>query len=383
MAESYIEINAFTHIAFRFFKIVGFVPFPKDAVVRTKSTWIIEKLKCLHSLLLMFCLATNLVFTLIYITLNTDDIKKVTNALPSIGYVVMVAIKRVSIMKKKKMFNNVLIKLTMMFPRSKEHQDVFQVQRHFKGFNSIQNIYGKSVIYAGAIFTIVPFFNYFITGVWMHKIPVEIWFPFDPYENLLYFNFVLVWHFIIYCCIISYLLGTDLICYAFITVIEMYFDNLKDDLMNLNDSMKQRGVTKLSELIERHKMLLSLCEDLETIFSPSILVNFITSSILICSISFQILFSTGTLDMFKFMGVCGTTTAQIMVMCHFGNKLIDSSSGVAEGAYKCNWYNSQDDELKSALKMIIIRAQRPSKLTAMQFSTVCCESFCKVSQILN
>lgn len=142
-----------------------------------------------------------------------------------------------------------------------------------------------------------------------------------------------------------------------------------------NISKEITGITKLQELIERHKVLL------ETVFSPSILLNFITSSILICLVSFQILFASDILKSLKFVGVCTTTTAQIMVMCHFGNKLICSSSGVADGAFKCNWCNSQDSKLKFALHMIIMRAQRSNKPTAMRFSTVCLESFCKESYI--
>ena len=59
--------------------------------------------------------------------------------------------------------------------------------------------------------------------------------------------------------------------------------------------------------------------------------------------------------------------------------MICSSTGVADGAYKSNWYNSVDSKFKCALHMVIIRAQRPKKLTAVEFSTVCLESICKVS----
>ncbi|CAO1415516.1 unnamed protein product [Diamesa hyperborea] len=375
-----VDINAFTHIAFRFFKIVGFDPVEKVSVIDTKMTWIAGKLKCLYSFLVVLCLLTNQVLMIIHIVLNHGDIKKIINALPPLGLVGLVAVKNISITRNNAKFNNVLNKLTEMYPLSKDDQEKFQVQRYYKGFKLIQNIYFyKTVIFSVVLFIIVPFFNFIVNDIWIHQLPVEIWFPFDPYQNLLNFNCVLVWHFSVYFYVTSYLLGTDLICFAFITIIEMYFDNLKDDLMNLKDSSEISGETKLKELIERHETLISVSNDLETIFSPAMLLNFVASSILICIVSFQILFATDTPEMMKFLGVFTTTTAQILVICHFGNKLICSSAGVAEGAYNCTWYDSRDSKFKFALHMIIVRAQRPNKLTAMGFSTVCLESFCKVS----
>ncbi|CAO1415524.1 unnamed protein product [Diamesa hyperborea] len=378
MAEI-VNIEAFTHIAFRFFKIVGFDPLQKEAMRKTTMTGMVEKFKSFHNFLVVFCLFTNQVLTIIYVILNIGDLKKVVNALPPLGLVLLVAVKKFSITEKRVAFNNVLKKLTEMFPQSKDDQEKIQVHKYLKRFSSIQNIYGKCYIYAVVLFTFVPFVNYIITGVWMHKIPVEIWFPFDPYDNLLNFNFVLTWHFAVYFFVTSYLLGTDLICYALITIIEMYFDNLKDGLMNLKDSSQISGESKLKELIERHGILISISNDLETIFSPAILQNFVASSIIICLISVQILFANDTLEMMKFLGVFASAIAQVLVLCYFGDRLICSSASVADGAYNCTWYDSRNSKFKLAVQLIIVRAQRPNKLTAMGFSTVCLESFCNVS----
>ena len=382
MAELF-NINAFTHIAFRFFKIVGFNPLLKDSVDEPRITWIIEKLKSFYSSLVVLCLLINQVFTIIYVILNVGDLKKVVNALPPLGVVGLVAIKKYSITRKCLAFNNVLKKLNEMFPQSQDDQEKFQVKKYLKRFSSIQNIYGKSYIFSLVLFTFVPFLNYFMTGVWMHKIPVEIWFPFDPYENLLNFNFVLVWHFVVYFLVSSYFLGTDFICYALITVVEMYFNNLKNDLINLKDSIEIGRETKLKEIIERHNNLISISKDLEMIFSPGILLSFVTSSFLICLISVQILFVTENLEFIKFLGVLITTIAQVFLLCYFGDQLSCSSAGVADGAYNSACYDSRDSKFKLAMQMIIVRAQRPSKLTAMGFSTVCLESFCTVSCLIN
>ena len=42
--------------------------------------------------------------------------------------------------------------------------NVFQVQKYLKGSNSIQNIYGKLVIFCGIFYSISPLINYFLTG---------------------------------------------------------------------------------------------------------------------------------------------------------------------------------------------------------------------------
>ena len=210
-----VDINAFTHIAFRFFKIVGFDPLQKISVIDTKMTWIIEKLKSFYSSLVVLCLLTNQVLMIVYIVVNAGDMKKMVNALPPLGHVGLVAVKNISITRNNAKFNNVLNRLTDMFPQSQDDQEKFQVQRYYKSFKLIQNIYFyKTVVFSGVLFILVPFLNCIINGIWIHQLPVEIWFPFDPYGNLLNFNFVLVYHFAIYFFVTSYLLGTDLICFA-------------------------------------------------------------------------------------------------------------------------------------------------------------------------
>lgn len=67
-------------------------------------------------------------------------------------------------------------------------------------------------------------------------------------------------------------------------------------------------------------------------------------------------------------------SAQILLLCVFGQKLIISSVKVAEGIYNCNWTDSVK-ELRVKMVLIIMQAQKPRKLTAMKFVDVSLESF--------
>lgn len=62
--------------------------------------------------------------------------------------------------------------------------------------------------------------------------------------------------------------------------------------------------------------------------------------------------------------------AQAFLLCAFGQDLIDSSLAVSDAVFESDWNNFEDVKLKKSLMMIMIRAQKPMRLTAMNFVTI-------------
>ena len=71
---------------------------------------------------------------------------------------------------------------------------------------------------------------------------------------------------------------------------------------------------------------------------------------------------------------------QTCVLCYYsyGQKLMDSSVGVADEIYGCDWTDLDDNEFKKQMITVIIRAQKPMRLTAMGFADISLETFTTV-----
>lgn len=61
-------------------------------------------------------------------------------------------------------------------------------------------------------------------------------------------------------------------------------------------------------------------------FSPSILINYLGSSVIICLVGFQATAGVSPHEMFKFILFLVAQLAQIFIMCWYGNKVIESVS---------------------------------------------------------
>jgi hypothetical protein len=68
---------------------------------------------------------------------------------------------------------------------------------------------------------------------------------------------------------------------------------------------------------------------------------------------------------------------QLFLLYYHGQLLIDSSTGIADGAFSADWCNAKN--IRSDLTLIILRARRAKFLSAKKFSVISLESVTKVS----
>lgn len=132
-------------------------------------------------------------------------------------------------------------------------------------------------------------------------------------------------------------------------------------------------------------------------FSPSILINYLGSSVIICLVGFQATAGVSPHEMFKFILFLIAQLAQIFIMCWYGNKVIESVStmhkktffsiyffflpksfGISDAIYEEEWFNAEL-RYKKSLILMITRSQKPSQLTAYKFSVVSMQSFMRVN----
>lgn len=142
-------------------------------------------------------------------------------------------------------------------------------------------------------------------------------------------------------------LCTESMLYALITLISMEFDFLKTDLMNLHYFPIHERSRKVNNLIELHNKLLDISDNLQKIYQSSFLMSFVISSALMCFIAFQL--STAGNDISKYamyVPYFMAMSCQILLLCVFGQKLINASESITEGIYNCHWEEFSDNALK-------------------------------------
>ncbi|XP_026480259.1 odorant receptor 4-like [Ctenocephalides felis] len=197
------------------------------------------------------------------------------------------------------------------------------------------------------------------------SLPYLIWYPIDVYVMPLY---IFIYAFQVWASIVAIggILAADCPFSLYTAHVCMHFRLLAQKMRTLTSKSEHRllDLQELRPCIEEHQKLID----------PSILVNFIGSSIMICLSGFQITAGVTIDELISYIIFLTTSLLQIYTLCSYGNQLIDTSSEIAWAAYDSPWTDASM-EYKKSLQFMILRAQRQQTYTAMKFSTVSFESF--------
>jgi gustatory receptor len=159
-----------------------------------------------------------------------------------------------------------------------------------------------------------------------------------------------------------------------IFVISNKFKNLKTDFIRTESLSDTEKHTELKKLIQKHEAFIQIIAMIEKITAPVFLYTFMQSSFLMCFCGFQVL--TGE----NFMKILYTTffavvLIRMLLICAGGQRIIDASESIADAVYKINWFEIKNLKIRKDLLLVMIQAQKGSKLTVGKFRTISLESF--------
>ncbi|XP_045484839.1 putative odorant receptor 92a isoform X2 [Pieris rapae] len=163
--------------------------------------------------------------------------------------------------------------------------------------------------------------------------------------------------------------GADALLYAFCLYLRMHFEILSIDFERLTDSKED-----LRELVLRHQELIELVNEVQKIYSTSMLFNIIISSFTICFCGFNITVIKDVGTSFAFLNFLLMSLYQIFMLCFFGDIISVSSTRIGDAIYKSKWYEAKP-AFKRSLFIIIMRSQKPCTLTAAKFATMNLRAF--------
>ncbi|XP_063834209.1 putative odorant receptor 92a [Ostrinia nubilalis] len=225
--------------------------------------------------------------------------------------------------------------------------------------------------------------KYFVSGKLELTLPFLDVYPVDCYDLRIWpFAYIhQIWTTVI---VLSEIFAVDFLFYICCTHIKMQFKVLNLEVTKVIAEERSARIiedetsrNKFNELVKWHQDIIGSASMLEEIYSKSNLVNYLSSSLIICLTGFNVTAINNMTIVVTFAILCVAGMLQIFFVCFFGDMLKDSSTAVSTAVYNSRWYLADAAFGKSALIMQT-RAQKPCTVTAAGFADVNLKAFMKI-----
>ncbi|XP_063382844.1 putative odorant receptor 85d [Cydia fagiglandana] len=195
-----------------------------------------------------------------------------------------------------------------------------------------------------------------------------------PFSTETWPAWTLVYVFSVLCGFICVLFFTavDALYFTLTSYVCTIFDVLSNEIISLN----QPTGDMLSQIIKKHQNVLELAADLEDIFTLPNFFNVLVGSVEICALGFNLMIGDWN-NVPGCMLFLVSVLFQLFMMSVFGEKIIGASIKVGESAFLCDWYK-MNLKTQKVLLILMIRAHKPTRLTAYKYSVICYEGFTKI-----
>lgn len=373
--EKEIDFESFFKFSGVLFKMVffDFKPLGVDAA------WL-DKIR--HAAKILFTWFTMLIYLvadamlIAYSVLLAPDLVEATSNVLIVSSNILVVFRLSTSIFHRQDIWKILEELREIFAVGRSQSAEFKVKKYLDDYHRIVKFYSGLFLFflLPVLLPLLPFLS-----VGTMKLTANYWYPFDPYQPE-FFGLALFWtNFVAYMCTM-HTIATDCLLYAMISVVGMEFDIIKHDLAKFLLCPAHERSGRIKSLTERHEKLHRVVDHLQDVFGPTFLIFFLVVSFVLCFNLFQLSKATGVAD-YAFYGVfMGMIILHILVLCYFGQKLINSSEGVAAGIYDSCWEEIEDGSIRKQLMLMMRKSQSPTKLTAMNFFDVSLPSFSAVSR---
>lgn len=113
------------------------------------------------------------------------------------------------------------------------------------------------------------------------------------------------------------------------------------------------------KFVEKHQELLDLTDELCEIIKPTLFVDYLLASVVLCSLAFQIVTSVEIAENFSPFALGITVTVQLYINSYAGQEVTDKSSIVASNLF----------ELDKDLVIIVARTKKPKRIGGVFFAS--------------
>ena len=375
--EDEIDFDSFVRFALLLYKILifDFAPLQEDASFWKRTLYFIRDVYVrIYLVCFILCFISMIAFGVV----NSDDFASAATAIPNATITLLISLKAWIIFLRKKDIWDILQEMKKMFDRRIGQNQKYEVKKYLDNYHRYIGTYAG--VYGVFIFPIaLPVVPYLLYGSF--TMSVNYWFPFDIYRQETY-PIYLIWTDWNAVNLSVAILAADAMLFCLITMIAMEFEVLKIDLQNIKHIKISERQQRIADLTYHHNRLVDMSDKLQEIFDLTFLYSLVISSLVMCFIAFELSLASANVATYAYyMPFLCMTVGLIFLLCVFGQKLIDSSEAVAEGIYDSGWEDFHEHAFKKQFILILLRAQKAKKFTAMNFATISLPSFTTVSLI--
>ncbi|XP_037942705.1 odorant receptor 85c-like [Teleopsis dalmanni] len=372
------EIDKFMNIANSIYKCLGIVSYHKTGRLQQRS-WTYAVIFAIS----VFDLATVALAETTFIILNyrNNNYADIASTFSYLGFAILGLFKILFVLYKKKDLTNLMKQLEKLFPKNNAEKEQIELKKYLNYCRNVSIGFTILNIILIATYNLYAITEYLLyerllkTRIVGKNLPYVMYIPWDWRDNWTYY-FLYAFEDLAGFVASTGQLAGDLTLSAVSVQLIMHYDNIArliaeykvkatENSVTYEKDYKE-DVTYLANVVVYHEAVLKLADITNSIFGIPLLVNFMSSSFIICFVGFQIALGAPADAQIKLFLFLVALSAQVYLVCHHGQLLIDSSVGISYAVYEHNWINA-DTRFKKMLVFMARRAQQPALLKATVF----------------
>nr|AVH87255.1 odorant receptor 14 [Holotrichia parallela] len=235
--------------------------------------------------------------------------------------------------------------------------------------------------------------------VYNQKLPYYSWVPFDQTSSKLAFVVAVVYQCLalLNCGYIT--VGLDMMFVALISFINAHFVmsrnafrrlgtvclkrlNTESTISNhLSKMLQKEYEVELRKCIKHLQMLIRICQTLEDIYSPLVLMQVLISLVVLCTCLYQVSsIPFGTKLLGNDLAYLLAIEMQVAVYCYVGSKLTHNALHIPTAIYESDWLNASLT-FKKTMVITMMRMQKPMHITIGKFSPLTLNTFLTIGKM--
>ncbi|XP_071644351.1 odorant receptor 13a-like [Temnothorax longispinosus] len=160
-------------------------------------------------------------------------------------------------------------------------------------------------------------------------------------------------------------------------------DIMRQAVTEVHSSNDELGTSLsiINNLIHRHQKIITLSDDIESLFSSIALMQLLWNTLIICFTGFMIIIALstnkGAMVLIKSIFLYIAKTLEVFVFCYAGEFLSFKSKSISDAIYESLWYNMVPSNSRIML-FIMMRSQKRLTITAGKIFDLTLEGFMSV-----
>ncbi|XP_030561820.1 odorant receptor 67a [Drosophila novamexicana] len=383
MPKAFATFNDFMSLPVFFYHTIGVDPYESPTSKAVPSRWLYVNF-LFNVTNLNFNFFMEFMFVVLYFK-DTENIVDICMTICYLGFIMVSQLKTVSVWRQKARLNDLVYELESIFPApNREAQDKYRAEYYLRRGQFFLRGFSGLYLFLVVTYSFYIYVRYAIQHWLLHLPDVEKAMPYfsispwDWHDHWSYYVMYLLQVWGAYTATTGHI-SADLSIYAVNMQLVMHFDYLSKSLkeFQIQAGCVHNGFVNdlkaLQDLILYHNKLLRLSDVMNSVFGMPLLLNFLTSSVMVCFVGFQMTLGLSADHTVKLALFLISATVEIYLICYFSGLLIVSSEGVTAAVYEMNWLHG-DTRFNKMLIFIAQRAQKPVCLKATVFLDISMET---------